>query len=253
MNSYKLKKLGEKWLENKINRMRNLLKIAEPDEALYREIMLSLGYPKNKVQFLELALILPFNEIRKFKNQKMIERALLHRAGFIELNDELTPDFDYSLRMDKSVWDYKKIRPVNYPEKRISSISHFLEIVIFEGIVKFFFNRIEKVLQPKLSPSDAKNCVSRIMDFPKMGIQRKQEIFFNIILPFFIAYLSENNHRIKDFLYDIFDKHPYLNDNSITKKFKKSFRDEISDPDIFSSTKTYFGIIYLMNELQDNN
>ena len=57
--------LGEKWLEIKKQRMQNLLKIAPPDEALYREIMLSLGYPKNKVNFLELALILPYSEIKK--------------------------------------------------------------------------------------------------------------------------------------------------------------------------------------------
>ena len=43
-------------LRKKKQRMSDLLKIALPDEALYREIMLSLGYPKNKVQFLELAL-----------------------------------------------------------------------------------------------------------------------------------------------------------------------------------------------------
>ncbi len=48
--------LGNKWLEIKKQRMQNLLKIALPDEALYREIMLSLGYPNNKVNFLELCM-----------------------------------------------------------------------------------------------------------------------------------------------------------------------------------------------------
>jgi len=75
--------LGNKWLEIKKQRMQNLLKIAPPDEALYREIMLSLGYPKNKVNFLELALILPYSEIKKLKDKHTIEKALLYRAGFI--------------------------------------------------------------------------------------------------------------------------------------------------------------------------
>ena len=43
-----LNKLGAEVLESKIQRMKNLLKIALTDEALYREIMLSLGYPKTK-------------------------------------------------------------------------------------------------------------------------------------------------------------------------------------------------------------
>ncbi len=59
--------LGENWLDLKKQRMQNLLKIALPDEALYREIMLSLGYPKNKVNFLELALILPYSEIKRHR------------------------------------------------------------------------------------------------------------------------------------------------------------------------------------------
>lgn len=79
-----LNHLGNEWLKFKKQRMQNLLKIAPPDEALYREIMLSLGYLKNKVNFLELALILPYSEIKKFKNGKLIETALLYRAGFIE-------------------------------------------------------------------------------------------------------------------------------------------------------------------------
>jgi hypothetical protein len=39
--------LGDMRLQQKKVRMENLLKIANPDEALYREIMLALGY-KNK-------------------------------------------------------------------------------------------------------------------------------------------------------------------------------------------------------------
>jgi len=53
---------GEKCLARKKHRMSNLLKIAKPDEALYRKIMLALGYKNNKVQFLELATITPYAE-----------------------------------------------------------------------------------------------------------------------------------------------------------------------------------------------
>ena len=55
-------------LKLKKQRMQNLLKIASPDEALYQEIMLSLGYPKNKGNFLELTLLLPYSGV---KNSEM--------------------------------------------------------------------------------------------------------------------------------------------------------------------------------------
>ncbi|MGC8977100.1 MAG: hypothetical protein ACP5OB_05690 [Candidatus Ratteibacteria bacterium] len=105
-----LNELGNKWLELKKQRMQNLLKIALPDEALYREIMLSLGYPNNKVNFLELALITPYSEIRRLKEKTIIEKALLYRAGFTNDEEGLPEDFDFSFKMDKSVLSNSTIR-----------------------------------------------------------------------------------------------------------------------------------------------
>jgi hypothetical protein len=112
-----LDSLGDERLKQKKTRMENLLKIANPNEALYRELMLALRYKNNKVQFLELAMILPYSEICKLKSQEMIENALLYRAGFWESKEGLPKDFDFSLKMGKSVWQYKGTRPANYPKK----------------------------------------------------------------------------------------------------------------------------------------
>lgn len=113
--------------------MSNLLKIALPNEALYREIMLSLRYPKNKVQFLELALRLPYSEIQKFKTKELIEKAMLYRAGFTDNSSQLPSDFDTSLRMHRSVWTYRGTHLQNFPEKRIQGISYLLAMSVNEG------------------------------------------------------------------------------------------------------------------------
>jgi hypothetical protein len=73
---------GEKCIARKKQKMANLLKIAHPDEALYREVMLALGYRNNKVQFLELATITPYSEIKSLKDLELIRKVLLYRAGF---------------------------------------------------------------------------------------------------------------------------------------------------------------------------
>lgn len=189
-----LNTLGEKWLELKKQRMQNLLKIAFPDEALYREIMLSLGYPNNKVNFLELALITPYAEIRKLKEKHIIEKALLYRAGFTDDKNGLPQDFDFSLKLDKSVWNYKGIRPANFPEKRIKGISILLSETIEKGIVNFFIDRIKAELNNK----DPKDAVKKIMNFEGVGVQRKTEMFFNIIMPFLMVYSDYD--KIKNFL-----------------------------------------------------
>ncbi|MEM4326040.1 MAG: DUF2851 family protein [Candidatus Pacearchaeota archaeon] len=244
----KLSKLGEKWLETKIQRMKNLLKIAEPDEALYREIMLSLGYPKNKVQFLELALLLPFKEIKNLKERKIIEKALLYRAGFIDDKEELPLNFDLSLRMDKSVWEFKGIRPANYPSKRIKGISYLLAQTIFSSLIDFFTKKISQEMKDLKIQKEAKKCVDKIMSFQGIGKERKKEIFFNIILPFAIAYYENKNSDIIRFLKEIFNSHPPLSENSITKSFRKCLPKNSDYSKLNNSTKTYFGIHFYMKE-----
>ncbi|MGB9773402.1 MAG: DUF2851 family protein, partial [Bacteroidota bacterium] len=214
-----------------------LLKIALPDEALYREILLSLGYPHNKVNFLELALITPYSEIRRLKEKTIIEKALLYRAGFTNDKEGLPKDFDFSLKTDKSVWNYKGIRPENFPEKRIKGISILLSNTIDEGTVNFFLEGIKAELNNK-NPKDA---VKKIMNFEGVGAQRKIEMFFNIIMPFFMVYSEDD--KIRNFLDFIFEKHPPLNENKLIKSFKLNY------PDIeIENVKTYMGAILFQKQ-----
>lgn len=227
-----LNELGTKWLEHKKQRMQNLLKIALPDEALYREIMLSLGYPKNRTNFLELALITPYSEIRKLKKREIIEKALLYRAGFIEDKESLPKDFDFSLRMNKSVWVYRGIRPANFPEKRIKGISNLLAETLDTGLVNFFIKRIKS----ELNELSLKLALKKMMNFEGIGIQRKEEMFFNIIMPFLMIYSEDND--LQKFLKFMFENYPPLSDNRLIKSFKHCH------PDVkIINLKTYMGAL----------
>ncbi len=61
------------------------------------------------------------------------------------------------------------------------------------------------------------------MDFEGIGVQRKTEMFFNIIMPFIIAYSKEE--KIKTFLYFLFENHPPLAENRLIKSFKSTYQD----------------------------
>lgn len=241
MNTIDLNSLGDQWLDAKKRRMWNLLKIALPDEALYREIMLSLGYPKNKTNFLELALMLPYSEIKKLKDREMIEKALLYRGGFINDKTGLPSDFDFSLRMSKTQWEYRGIRPANFPEKRIKGISSLLycggtlQNASTGGIVNLFYERIKS----ESKNQNPKTALKNIMNFDGIGIQRKEEMFFNIILPFFMVYADDV--ECKKFLLFLYEKHPPLQENSSIKNFLKNFPDTT-----ISSAKEYMGAIFFV-------
>ncbi|MGQ9801818.1 MAG: DUF2851 family protein [Candidatus Saccharicenans sp.] len=233
-----LHRLGQEWLNSKIQRMTNLLKIALPDEAVYREIMLSLGYPKNKVQFLELALLLPYSEIKKLKTKELIEKGLLYRAGFSLDGTGLPDSFDLSLKMDKSSWVFKSTRPVNFPDRRTKDFSQLLSETTEEGIYNYFKAKIEENVINPVDKYSSRRAVENIMAFKGIGIIRKKEMFFNIILPFFLA--DEQSERYRGFLLKIFETHPPLETNSAVKSFYKLFP---AAKAYISTTNEYFGAL----------
>jgi len=223
-----LYQLGYQRLEHKKQRMRNLLKIALPDEALYREVMLSLGYKNNQIPFLELAIIFPYAEIKKINERKIIEKALLYRAGFKEDRTDIPEHFDFSLRMPQSVWTYKGTRPANYPERRIKQISTLLSETLEKSIFFYFQEKIIDASTKEVNERTVKSIVKRIISFDGPGDARKLDMFFNIILPFFmVVFENERNQRLLTFLENIIKLYPITTENKkIADKIVKKYTDE---------------------------
>lgn len=250
--------LGAERFKQKKARMANLLKIANPDEALYREIMLALGYKNNKVQFLELALILPYSEIRALKDTERIEKALLYRAGFLQSKDGLPENFDGSLKMDRSVWQRRGTRPANFPDHRMKGIAPLLSESCETGLCKLIEAKIADNYVPTTNRRSAGSFCKEltkifITDERKaVGQTRALEILFNIILPFFMAYFEQEGKReYGEFLQGIYDQHPTLAENSITRAMKSQLfgEDKEKAKQVVNSVRRYMGLIYLHNAL----
>lgn len=248
--------LGDERLRRKKERMENLLKIANPEEALYREIMLAMGYKNNKVQFLELAMILPYSEISKLTDPNTIEKALLYRAGFDKSRNGLPEDFDFSLKMNKSVWRYRGVRPYNRPDKRIKGVSRFLYKSCKDGLCWMFEIAIEKGFTENTDQKSVREFCTELTrlftDIRKgaIGKSRAYEIVFNIIFPFFIAHFEKNElKQFSEFLCRIFVVHPSLQDNSVTKNMKLQLFGQNKDAasKVINNVVRYFGLIHLHN------
>lgn len=82
-------------------------------------------------------------------------------------------------------------------------------------------------------------AVKMIMNFDGVGSRRKEEMFFNIVMPFFIV--IANDVKIVDFLRFLFENHPPLEENSLTKKFREKFS-EIR----IKTVKEYMASIYYL-------
>lgn len=157
-------------------------------------------------------------------------------------------DFDFSLRLDKSVWNYKGIRPANFPEKRIKGISNLLAKTSNDGIVNFFVKKLRVEIHNSeilLKEQNTKSILKTIMNFEGIGIQRKEEMFFNIIMPFLIVYSDDNEMQI--FLKFMFENYPPLLENNLVKSFKLNY------PQVkIVNLKTYMGAI-LFQKKEENN
>ena len=79
------------------------------------------------------------------------------------------------------------------------------------------------------------------MDFKGIGKQRKEEMFFNIIMPFLMVFSEDKN--IQQFLNFVFETHPPLQDNRLTKAFKNEY------PNLkITNVKQHMGAIFLRKQ-----
>jgi len=108
-----------------------------------------------------------------------------------------------------------------------------LEKSIEKGLVNFFLEKVKTEIKNKNSKSALKN----IMNFKGIGKQRKEEMFFNIIMPFLMVFSEDKN--IQQFLNFMFETYPPLQDNRLTKTFKNEY------PDLkITNVKQHMGAIF---------
>jgi hypothetical protein len=194
-------------------------------------------------------MILPYSEICKMKDQETIEKALFYRGGLNNSKSGLPKDFDVSLKMKKNVWKYQGVRPPNFPERRIKSISSFFSESCENGIYEFFRQKIQENYISFVNGKNASQIVNNIVSFKGVGQTRGLEIFFNILLPFYEVIFDKNDRaELLRFLDDLYAHHPPLSDNSITKAIRKKLLKDKKGSDIVTSVKRYMGLIQLYNE-----
>jgi len=214
-------------------KFKELMKVYGIEQAIYIGIMESLGYVKNEAPFIELAKLAPISKIRyltlrvpKEKKVEVIKTSLLGVAGLLPRefqNDWKKIKKGFKEQMHKETWQFFKVRPPGFPEKRIKGISYFLMNVIDRGICNFFLthNLVEienEIAQKGISKSCAKTTI------------------LNVCLPV-LAILYEGNvqeHNTQEHeVLQIYKSYKRLLENSVTRKMslalscKKKFKCEI--------------------------
>jgi hypothetical protein len=136
-----LGRLATERLERKTADIRALMgeTFNDPEEVFHCVLFRYFGFKTNALPFEMLARSLPAKLLRKYSHSlPAVESLLFGQAGFLDL--DAADEYSFRLKseyqflqskhnlagMDKSLWKYAKLRPLNFPTIRIAQIAAVL-------------------------------------------------------------------------------------------------------------------------------
>ena len=196
------------------------------EQVLFEFICEALGYSKNKKQFLKLSKNIELNEIKKLNPDRTeIDSLLYGNSGFLydlrykdkyieELKStwaELKKIFKKEI-MNKSEWNFFRLRPPNFPSLRIAFASGLLFEIIYNDLLKDIVrifedeDNIERGLVRRFKLIRVSEYWNTHYNFGKesgfqysiIGNERIKDIISNVILPVMHLYsISFNKDNLK--------------------------------------------------------
>jgi hypothetical protein len=221
---------GEQRFLVKVGQFQADLARMEADQCLYRGIMGALGYSRNKSAFLELADRLPLQLLESITKGRISEAECIARQqallmGTAGLLPSQRPDYlhkyepddawvewlerlwacGYQPRpMSESDWQLFRVRPINYPMRRIAAMSHLVFGYARRGLCEEILGMVKEVplnrghqqlVQGLVVTADGYwashfdfGSQSRLNSVTLLGGLRAADIAVNVILPFTFAW-----------------------------------------------------------------
>ncbi len=284
-----LDRAGKKRFLVKAARFQADLAQVEASQVLYQGIMGALGYFKNKIPFLELARRVPIQALESLAKSKISDEEYLTRQQalllgtaallpsqrpiwrqknniddrWIEKLEKIWLSFPQTEVISENDWHLCKVRPNNFPTRRIVAMScltlRYRENGIFDEVVKKIkevagnngHQELEKLLIITTdgywaSHFDFGSAGRQIMP-TLLGDSRAADIAVNVLLPFIFAWgkLTSQPVLARKAL-DLYGRYPRLSVNTMERHMSKQLG--ISS-DIVSSAQRQQGLIHIYNTL----
>lgn len=283
-----LGELGQERLAEKADGMRNLLIRVDFEQLLYEGIMEALGYARNRKPFRELAQRVPLSELLG-KSDESIQAILFGVAGLLPSQSQLETEWDEKdrefikrlesswksteqyknpTRMTAEQWHFAKMRPANYPSRRIPAIAQIINRCQDTLMMDFLplieeaatanqraLTGIQRRLRERLTPA-ASGYWEDHSHFGKgipqrgaalIGRDRASDIIINKLLPIALVWAEQaQSPTLKEAVQRLYDSYPKLQENHTTQRIKAQiFSQEQPIKLISPSAKKQQGAIYL--------
>ena len=280
---------GEKRFSAKAIKFQADLAQMEAGQCLYQGIMGALGYSKNKRPFLELACRVPLQLLESMTQGEMTDEECLARqqalllgtAGLLPSQrpnwrqenksgdkwiDKLEKLWDSSrqtVAMSYDAWHLFKVRPSNFPVRRIAAMSYLLwryrERGIFNEIVDMIgeasigkdYHRLERGLIVTGNGYWASHfdfgLGIRTGSRTLLGGRRAADIVVNVLLPFTFAWSKISSQpELERKVFDLYRHYPRLAVNAVERHMKSQLGLSGS---LVNSARRQQGLIHIYNTL----
>ena len=283
-----LNDLGQERLQEKADVIQDQIAGVDFEQLLYQGIMEALGYTKNSKAFRELAQRVPLSEIRG-KSDESIQAILFGVAGLLPSQSQQEVEWDQedkrfieqleaiweSAEQSKNLtcmtteqWHFAKMRPANYPSRRIPAIAQIISrcqdtlmmdfLPLIEDAAtanKSALVRIRRRLQERLTPAPSgywENHSHFGKGIPQrgaalIGADRANDIIVNKLLPITLLWAEQcESPTLAAAVQRLYDSYPKLQENRITQQIEAQiFSQEQPIKLISPSAKKQQGAIYL--------
>ena len=248
-----LLKFGKTRFQKKIKRFSAELYNSDFNQILYKGIFEALGYSKNKISFLKLAMDLSYTNLVGYfdllDSPTDLFSLFVLKSGidiskykYKFINDDLISSFKSiksKLKIDTLFnnhnsydWNFFRLRPTNHPLYRLWQISPFLYSTLKYNLANKLFS-IFSVSKQKIRTNKFKNEFYYLINQNrkrnyKLGYSRCNDIFVNIILPVGYLYAETLNYKdLKETIEKTYKNMSKLSENYITKYIRARMSDII--------------------------
>lgn len=286
--------------QDKADRFTEQRQTSSWNQILYIGIMEALGYSKNQVPFRKLAQLFPFEalvlEFRNTADEEVLVQllgVLFGLSGLLpsqnsyfdwrKIKDQETQDYipqleeawrQFSDRLGiiplrREEWQFFRLRPSNFPTRRLAGVCLILRQFVKEGILITILRTIRGLYaNPQLLIKEMENFfISKTAGYwsthyqldekpPELinersvtlvGKERARDIVINVILPLMLAYGSEiEDAQLKTRILQIYQAYPKISSNSIIKVMsQKLFGEEKKATKFINTAARQQGLIHL--------
>lgn len=274
-----LERAGEERFLYQAKQFAARLATTEPGQVLYEGLMEALGYTKNKEPFQELAQRLPLRALEEATPHRPgshavpdLQALLLGTAGLLPVQrgkedpqrwarhlEERWQALGGIQRMSESQWRFFRVRPENFPTRRLAAASYLLE----RYRERFLSGMLELLTQASPSHSSrrleqglvvtANGYWAGHFDFARgmewaptlLGEERAGQIVINVLLPFFFAWSgASSSPTLQSHTLTLYRQYRRLGENWITRHLLGQIVGGPS-PKLVSSAQRQQGLLHL--------